>query len=252
MEVPKEFKCIYFQQPFFPFRSLFSELYTSIDINTFKSLSTAIFIAKENLKLMTLSEHSRHISNSSMSTAGSKINDTFPLIGWNVIIYSFLRLSQLPSNFSSTFFFSLSLSFYPHCVCMTWYWLMFYMHITPNHLSSPSSSNCDQFTNECEKVSLNSEDVKSKKFKIIKINQAATNADGNKYQQTKTQLIEIDKLIINSSNENGIIDGKKPSRIGVWHQVRKCFHFFLFLFIYVSASVFRWAVAKFSSFSWSC
>jgi len=50
-----------------------------------------------------------------------------------------------------------------------------------------------------------------------------TNGDGNKYQQKKTQLIEIDKLINNSGNENGPKDGKKSSKIGVWHQVRKCF-----------------------------
>lgn len=94
-----------------------------------------------------------------------------------------------------------------------------------------SSNNCDQFTSDCEKVSLNN-DTKNhnKKFKIININQV-TNGDGNKYQQKKTQLIEIDKLIINSSNENGPKDGKKSSKSGVWHQVRKCFHFsFRFLF----------------------
>lgn len=78
-------------------------------------------------------------------------------------------------------------------------------------------NNCDQFTSECEKEPL---DERSKKFKIININQV-TNGDGNKYQQQqkKTQLIEIDKLIINSSNENGPKDGKKSSKIGVWHQI---------------------------------
>lgn len=82
------------------------------------------------------------------------------------------------------------------------------------HIVSPSDSSekCDQSGVECETVSLD----ESKKFKIININQA-TNLDGpgNKFEH-KAQLIEIDKLLINTAN------GPKQSsasRIGVWHQV---------------------------------
>lgn len=88
----------------------------------------------------------------------------------------------------------------------------------------------DQINNECEKVSLaNSDNNNSnKKFKIININQAMTNkasdVDGNNFGH-KTQLIEIDKLIIN----NGPLvtptslnqQHRKSSKIGVWHQVSK-------------------------------
>jgi hypothetical protein len=64
---------------------------------------------------------------------------------------------------------------------------------------------------ECETVSLDDE---NKKFKIININQANLER-GNKFEH-KAQLIEIDKLLINTPS------GPKPngsSKIGVWHQV---------------------------------
>lgn len=79
-------------------------------------------------------------------------------------------------------------------------------------LFNSSNDNCDQSGVECETVSLDDR----KKFKIINNNQA-TNLDGpgNKFEH-KAQLIEIDKLLINTAN------GPKPtssSRNGVWHQV---------------------------------
>lgn len=85
-----------------------------------------------------------------------------------------------------------------------------------------SHEKCDQSLVECETVSLDD----SKKFKIININQASANLDGhgNKFE-LKTQLIEIDKLLINNNQchqngQNGTTNKyEKPSRFGVWHQV---------------------------------
>lgn len=75
-----------------------------------------------------------------------------------------------------------------------------------------SSQNFNQSNVECETVSLD----ENKKFKIININQA-TSLDGpeNEFEH-KAQLIEIDKLLINTPN------GPKQnasSKSGVWHQV---------------------------------
>lgn len=80
----------------------------------------------------------------------------------------------------------------------------------------PHSS--DQFNSECEKVSLagNNND---KKFKIININQV-TNKPSEMDGGHKTQLIEIDKLIINNGPAKQQQHGK-ASRSGVWHQVSK-------------------------------
>jgi hypothetical protein len=86
--------------------------------------------------------------------------------------------------------------------------------------------NSDQFNSECEKVSL-SDNNNAKKFKIININQAANMSsermdeggsvgEGNKFGH-KTQLIEIDKLIINNGPPTQ--QQKKSSKNGVWHQV---------------------------------
>lgn len=81
-------------------------------------------------------------------------------------------------------------------------------------LFSNSGKNCDQSSVECETVSLDD----SKKFRIININQAAAELDGpgNKFEH-KAQLIEIDKLLINT--QNGSKQTSSSSRVGVWHQV---------------------------------
>lgn len=143
---------------------------------------------------MALLKHSRHTFNSSMSQR-NKINDTFPLIGE-------MRL----------FFFS------PH------------IYANPHHYHHYNSCmlnwvNSDQFNSECEKVSL-SDNHNHKKFKIININQATNMSsermddgnvgEGNKFGH-KTQLIEIDKLIINNGPPTQ--QQKKSSKNGVWHQV---------------------------------
>lgn len=90
------------------------------------------------------------------------------------------------------------------------------------HCGNSSHEKCDQSVDECETVSLDD----SKKFKIININQATANLDGhgNKFE-LKTQLIEIDKLLINNNHchqngQNGTANKcETPSRLGVWHQV---------------------------------
>lgn len=80
-----------------------------------------------------------------------------------------------------------------------------------------SSENCDQSGVECETVSLDD----SKKFKIININQATSlDGPGNKFER-KAQLIEIDKLLINT--QSGPKQNASSSRIGVWHQVSSIF-----------------------------
>lgn len=91
-------------------------------------------------------------------------------------------------------------------------------------LSLFNSSGDNQSNVECETVSLD----ESKKFKIININQATSlDGPGNKFER-KAQLIEIDKLLINTPN------GPKQnsaSGLGVWHQVSSLsFAFSLFLF----------------------
>lgn len=91
-----------------------------------------------------------------------------------------------------------------------------HIHILIMIIIIPHSS--DQFNSECEKVSLagNNND---KKFKIININQV-TNKPSEMDGGHKTQLIEIDKLIINNGPMVKQQHGK-ASRSGVWHQVSK-------------------------------
>ncbi|CRK96153.1 CLUMA_CG009582, isoform A [Clunio marinus] len=72
---------------------------------------------------------------------------------------------------------------------------------------------CDQSNVECETVSLD----ESKKFKIININQATILDEPRSKFDHKAQLIEIDKLLINTQNGT---KAKSVSRIGVWHQVQ--------------------------------
>ena len=80
------------------------------------------------------------------------------------------------------------------------------------------------FNSDCEKVSLN-DNNNEKKFKIININQATNvssdrmDGDGNKFDH-KTQLIEIDKLII---YDGAAATQRKSSKNGVWHQVSLLF-----------------------------
>lgn len=111
-------------------------------------------------------------------------------------------------NFSSLFFHSIIVLFSP---------------ATHHHTKTRKFSHekCDQSAVECETVSLDD----SKKFKIININQAAANLDGhgNKFE-LKTQLIEIDKLLINNNHhqngQNGTTNKyEKEAKFGVWHQV---------------------------------
>lgn len=82
----------------------------------------------------------------------------------------------------------------------------------PFFCSKEESFADDQSKNvECETILLD----ENKKFKIININQATSLERGNKFEH-KAQLIEIDKLLINTQNgpkHNG------SSKIGVWHQV---------------------------------
>jgi hypothetical protein len=91
------------------------------------------------------------------------------------------------------------------------------------YLSLPPSSN--ETFDQGDTVSLDD----SKKFKIININQATfLDGPGNKFEH-KAQLIEIDKLLINTSS--GPKQNKASLRIGVWHQVSS-----LFFFLYFSIS----------------
>lgn len=91
------------------------------------------------------------------------------------------------------------------------------MSYPPSHSTLLSKEECVDDDNqssrnvECETVSLD----ESKKFKIININQATNLEKGNKFEH-KAQLIEIDKLLINTQSgpkHNG------STKIGVWHQV---------------------------------
>jgi hypothetical protein len=58
----------------------------------------------------------------------------------------------------------------------------------------------------------------------MKTNGADDGAAGNTHHREKTQLIEIDKLITNSSSSGGDESGphevpRKSTKTGVWHQV---------------------------------
>jgi hypothetical protein len=125
----------------------------------------------------------------------SRINDTFPLIAEMLISLCLV-------------------SSYPH--------LFFFLSSTPFALPLHKSSNetFDQSRDASETVALD----ESKKFKIININQATfLDGPGSKFEH-KAQLIEIDKLLINTSN--GPKQNKASTKIGVWHQVSVSFLLF--------------------------
>lgn len=120
-------------------------------------------------------------------------------------------------------FFSLFSLSSPHpSSCDTNYACESTNHSTHINRGNSSHEKCDQSVAECETVPLDD----SKKFKIININQETANLDGheNKFE-LKTQLIEIDKLLINNNHchqngQNGAANkSETPSRFGVWHQV---------------------------------
>lgn len=149
---------------------------------------------------MTPLKHSRHTFNSSMSQR-NKINDTFPLIGEMRLFFFPCNISSLPNR---------------------------HQHRRHHHYNSCVHQRSDQFNSECEKVSL-SDNNNDKKFKIININQVANVSsermdgggvgEGNKFGH-KTQLIEIDKLIINNGPPPPQQQQqRKSSKNGVWHQV---------------------------------
>lgn len=131
-------------------------------------------------------------------SAASKINDTFPLIVEMLISlclpHHLIPIYPAPTSTLRTFFY----------------------------LSLPPSSN--ETFDQGDTVSLDD----SKKFKIININQATfLDGPGNKFEH-KAQLIEIDKLLINTSS--GPKQNKASLRIGVWHQVSSLFSSFIFPF----------------------
>lgn len=75
--------------------------------------------------------------------------------------------------------------------------------------------NCSEAATDSETTTLSD----TKKFKKIKINKIM-DLDGktNKLEH-KTQLIEIDKLLINIPNETRNKIKPESTRTGVWHQV---------------------------------